>query len=415
MAINNDGTLYRPDRDLEGDYSTTTHKENVQFYTMNVRKQRQFKKKLITETIYEVRFSEEWTGEKLINVKQQLHEMFEKSIKEATSGANMDTDFGRIFISHEKLSPPIIIKPQPLNQLTAETVMQEIERVLHSEESLDINSTFEVHISKILIPSGSGGGIKIRNVSGPGNDLYKKRSIVTIPANNELNCLARSIVVCLARLEDPGSYNKVRDHRGNEQKKRALELHRLAGVRNDKPASFMDLPKFEHIIRRRIIVYSATTGNSSPIYQGTPYPGKSPIFLYHTAPVASGEMHPGHFDAVTSITGCLNSSFFCVTCLKPYDDKKKHFCETYCQMCWTHNCPSLLEPSGNLLSFVCTQCNRTFNDKECLDRHTQTKHGSTPKSACKLLWKCPSCKTTMKEQTELTLALSGGAQTAKIL
>ena len=251
---------------------------------MNVRKERKFKKGLITETIFDVKFDDQWNGRKVIEVKRQLHNVFERAIAEVTRNTDKQHDFGRIFINHEKLSPPIVIEPQPVIHLTADTIMQEIERVLHSEEDLDINSTSEVHVARIKVPSGSGGGITLRNVltTGQKDDRHRKRSMVVIKSKGNI-CMARSIAVCVARLEkDVRTYQAIRDSRGNAQLKSAMMLHKFADVPTNRPSTLMDIPKFEKVIKRRIVVFSTTTGNSEPLYRGTPYAGKETIFLYHS-------------------------------------------------------------------------------------------------------------------------------------
>ena len=45
--------------------TVTLEKELVNFYSMNVRKERKFKKGLITETIFDVKFDDQWNGRKV--------------------------------------------------------------------------------------------------------------------------------------------------------------------------------------------------------------------------------------------------------------------------------------------------------------------------------------------------------------
>ena len=158
----------------------------------------------------------------------------------------------------------------------------------------------------------------------------------------------------------------MRDSRLLLQRTRAYDLHRRAKVPVDRPATFLDIPRFEQVIRRRIVVYSAGTGNCTPVYRGTPFPGKSPIFLYYT-----GTSNNGHFDAIISITGCICSSFYGESRPKPYDDKKKHWCDTFCRRCLTHNCTSLTPACREMspTSIVCHTCNRTFLNQACFDTH----------------------------------------------
>ena len=96
----------------------------------------------------------------MIHAKQQLSDMFDDAISQATADADPSKDFARVFINHRKLNPPIIVKPQPVSSLTSETVLSEVERHLHTEGNLDMDDSFS-------------GKLKIRDVS---IDLDRKRS-----------------------------------------------------------------------------------------------------------------------------------------------------------------------------------------------------------------------------------------------
>ena len=91
------------------------------------------------------------------------------------------------------------------------------------------------------------------------------------------------------------------------------------------------------------------------------------------------------FYAIVSIAGFFSSSYFCVNCLKPYEKKTSHRCDTHCNVCLSDNCRKS-SPR------ICPNCNRTCRSPSCLQRHqTRTDRGVLP---CELKYKCLTCEKT---------------------
>ena len=72
-----------------------------------------------------------------------------------------------------------VIPQQPLYQLQAGAVLDEIKWVLHSEENLVVDNSLEIHVGMILIPQ-VGTLLPYTSLQEDNNGLLKKWSVVTI-------------------------------------------------------------------------------------------------------------------------------------------------------------------------------------------------------------------------------------------
>ena len=243
-----------------------------------------------------------------------MRQMFGDVLENVRPQNASDTDLVRIYVHHPELSVPITISPRQWSELNANVIMDKIEYVLSSKSELSIESGFEIHVGSINIPVASGTS-KIKIVSGPFSCLLKKRSLITIQNDDNL-CLARALVVGIAKQEKDERYHLIRNSKSPMQRKLAEIVHGQTGLPFNLPVSLKDIPLFEHVTQRQVVVFSATSANK-PIYVGTPRDKR--IYLYHTI-TARG----GHFDTIGSITGCLGVAYFCEKCFIGYQVKSKH-------------------------------------------------------------------------------------------
>ena len=379
--IGADGRLERPTIPIEEeDRSYQLAPLEVKHYDLELRKERTLKKNMAREVIYEVKFDDEWQNQRIVDIRDNLRGMFEDVIGRAREGLN-DNDLGRIYINQGNLWQPIVIPPRPLNELDAEVVMQEIEKVLQSEEDIAFDDSMEIHVGMINIPRVAGRPNTVKVIDQ--ESLKCKRSIVRVRNTDDSMCLARAIVVCMAKEANDPKYNIIRKSNRQLQKERAIALHHRAGIPYDQPCSFNNLPAFERAIDRQIIVFSAVKGNK-PIYVGE-NPKEQKVFLYHSfddnTHKESGSL--GHIDAIVNITGFIGTHYFCGHCLKGFSRRDKHRCEKYCKVCH-RNCPALEKESR-----VCSDCNQTCRSQKCFEQHKKaTKKGKPP---CDSFWKCLEC------------------------
>ena len=265
-------------------------------------------------------------------------------------------DLGRVVIQHDALNNPIVVPLRPWDDLNANTVMETIEKVLNSHENLSIDDSFDITVGSIELPKG-GARCRITRLEGEDNSLERKRSIVTI-VNNDKLCMARAISVSWAKLnrcsaaewkdiaQSRGSktnlelilehrkvpeshFKHLRKHGGKEQTDLAKAFSRLAGVPLNRPASLSDIPAFEDVLGVRVMVVSSRLGNK---FITTASTDERPcIYIYLVDDM--------HFHSLVNITGFFSSRYFCSQCLKHYNTREKHRCDTTCIICKRQNCP----------------------------------------------------------------------------
>lgn len=123
---------------------------------------------------FKVKFNEQWREEKLVDMYEKLHVMFDDVLSQARGH---DADLGRVVISHPNLNNPIVVPLQSWQNLNADRVMSEITKVLNSNETLSVDENLLVTVGTIDLPKGgswSGNKLSVTSLFGPNNSLMKK-------------------------------------------------------------------------------------------------------------------------------------------------------------------------------------------------------------------------------------------------
>jgi hypothetical protein len=301
----------------------------------------------------------------------------------------------RIFIRHPDFGGPMIHYPKYLEHVTVEDILTEIARRLHSAGFIPADSQLEINIAICTYPTGR------RKVTlWSSEDVKRKRSLVQI-VNSDNLCLPRSLVVAEANLKkdmfkDCGVesaqhylklYRKICGKRNSAQKKEALKLMQSAKIPCDREGRLTDLPLYESVLQRRIVVFS---NPEQKIYGGNPNYGKT-LFLYYS----SGGNGEGHFDTIVSMSGFMCKKHYCETCMTGYN--KQHSCIDLCFVCKRRQCPKLQET-------VCDHCHQKCRSQECYDLHLQPGWNKTTQevcpSKCKTNVHCLHCGMNLKERLE---------------
>ena len=366
------GRKRKSDEAVEGS-STSLPEEN--FYVIERVKEVKSSKFKTTGTDYVVRFNNTVSDLDLVESYERTQEIFEHLLRDVTAGMD-GKDQVRFVLRSTQLDTPISLPFMPLHQLTPERVFSQIERVIQSNQDFRLNDTVTVDIIHVKAPQGSG---RKRTILDIGEYLHKKRSIITIQNNDDL-CLARALVVAIAKIEKDPKYKSMVDSRNTIQERKARELHQAASVPLG-PCGIPEVKMFQsHLTNYEINIVSAEYNNSI-IYPARPSTSKAkPIYLY---------LHGGHYDVITSMPGFMCSAYYCHKCKRPYSDILGHLCVGMCGSCRSFNCNA--HDPNNVTNWYleCSQCNRGFSSQACYERHKEPI-GNT-RSVCEGIKKCGKC------------------------
>ena len=345
----------------------------------NVRKHHSQKFNMTAKN-YSVRFNNQLDNVDLLESQNRTYGIFDHLIKDVTEGMN-STDQVRFVLSSNQLQFPISLPFCPLEQLTTEKVLAQVEKVVQSNEEFRLNDTVNIDIIRVEMPQGSGRSKVRRQTWNIRDYLKKKGSVITINNKDDL-CLARALVVSIARIEKDPLYNQIIKSNRPVQREKAFDLHEAANVPLG-PCGLNKVDLFQHyLVQYQIIVVSGDQNNTiiyPPKPPANPNPEKS-IYLYYQA---------DHFDVITSLPGFLNTNYFCHACHKGYDHTTDHLCDEMCQSCRGFGCT--IEDNG----MTCQECHRLFKNQVCYDRHKQEPLDGSGKTVCEKIKKCPKCHNSM--------------------
>ena len=332
----------------------------------------------MTAKNYGVHFNNVLDDVDLLESRKRTYGIFDHLIKDVTEGMN-PYDQVRFVLSSNQLQTPIAIPFCSLEELTTEKVLSHVEKVVQSNEEFHLNTTVNIDVIRVEMPHGSG---RLKRTTLNIRDYLRKKKSV-IPINNRDNlCLARALVVNIARIEKDPRYIRIIEPGNSIQRERAFDLHEAANVPLG-PCGLNEVDLFQqHLVNYQIIVVSGDQDNAiiyPPQPRTNPNPEKS-IYLYYQT---------NHFDAVSSLPAFLNTNYFCHACHKAYDHTTDHLCDGMCYSCRGFGC--VIQGNG----MMCNECKRLFKNQVCYDRHKQEPINGGGKTVCEKIRKCPKCKQSM--------------------
>ncbi|CAC5364845.1 unnamed protein product [Mytilus coruscus] len=277
----------------------------------------------------------------------------------------METDdLIRISIQCPELDFPITIPFMKVAQLSAETMLREIEKVLQSYEQFVLDSSLEIEITHVDMPKGSGR--KSCKFVDIGRFLKDKKCIIQIQNNDEL-CCARALITAKANIDKHPKWESIR--KGCKiQQDMAIELHEKANI-HLKACDLEDIKQFPRAMNDCQIHVVSKEHFNGIIFQGPEAEKK--IYLYH---------HNEHYDVITSMPAFLNRSYYCNICQKGYQHKEEHKCNNICTSC--HK----IHEIENKEWIYCKDCNRYFQGDVCFQLHA--KKTSQGRSTCTSYYRC---------------------------
>ena len=336
------------------------------FYVIESSKKTKSKKFRMTATDHTIRFTNVASDLDLIESYERTQKIFEQLLNDVTEGMN-ERDQVRFVLRSTQLDTPISMPFMPVIQLTPERVFSQIERVIQSNRDFRLNDTVTVDIIHVEAPQGSGRSkrttLNIREY------LHKKNTVITIRNNDNL-CLARALVVAIAKVQNAPNYKDLTKPGRRTLEIKARELHTAANVPLG-PCGIPEVELFQKYLTNYEINIVSGNHDNSIIYPPKPSTNNNvtPIYLY---------LHDNHYDVITSMPGFLSEKYFCHTCRQSYAYKFDHLCPGMCKSCRSYNC-FVNDPLG------CNECNRWFKSRACYDCHKEQVDGA--KSVCQAVKK----------------------------
>jgi hypothetical protein len=146
-----------------------------------------------------------------------------------------------------------------LRDLTVETIMHILERVINSNLRVSLSRQFRIDIVIIRPPNGNGTmKLTCAELDDVMNEHFYKRSIVEIPnIVNDHTCASRAIVVAMANLRNDKNYSNIRNpKRYTTQLRQARALLWEVNLPDDRAIDVSEFNAFE-------IYYDADIGCAS--------------------------------------------------------------------------------------------------------------------------------------------------------
>ena len=350
------------------------------YYEITGTKERRSKKFSATIKDTEIRFNNTVENMDLIDDRKRTYTIIQHLVDDVTGGIK-DRDQIHFVLRTEQLETPIALPFMPRAQFTPERVFAAVERVVQSNREFRLNDTVHVNVWHVEMPEGSGRSRKKRTETILRKYLLKSQSVVVIENHDDL-CLARALVVAIAKAENDPYYHYLRACDSGQQRK-ARELHIAAGVPFG-PCGLEEVRLFQrHLTRYEINIVSLLQNNTiiyPPPEQAAP--DKTPIYL---------ALHNNHYDVITKLPSFLKQAYFCHKCRKGYSSKFDHLCPEMCGSCRAYECT---RDDGDAIP--CDQCKRHFKSRACYDRHKVRVSGT--KSICDTIHKCLKCKRSMDKR-----------------
>ena len=286
---------------------------------------------------------------KLDDVKE-LYYIFQELVNTVKKRRKLsNNDMIRIVIQNEDLPKAISTKIKRVQDFE----LADLDNIIRILEYRAINlEKCNIIVQSVKIPTGKGRLLLTKD------NILRKSCIITIK-NNDTICLARAITTAYANLH-PENWSTTQLKNGFNasrklQKDEAMKLHKEANVEiNEYGNDLSDVEKFAKYIDIEINIIDSEQFNSI-IYtanKGT----EDKIYLFKTR---------NHFDVIKSMTGFMDTPYYCHECKKAYTKRDKHKCLSKCLSCFTYNKNTKCDGK----TIFCKKCNRKFFGKRCFNNH----------------------------------------------
>ena len=226
------------------------------------------KKFEMTATDHTIRFNSVLGELDLIESYERTQAIFDHLLNDVTRDMNKK-DQVRFVLRSNQLDKPISLPFMSVEQLTSERLFSQSERVIQSNQDFRLNDTVTVDIIHVEAPQGSGRRSK-RTTLDIREYLHKKGSVITINNRGDKLCLARALIVAVARIEkQPGYKSLIKTGGETRQQVKAMDLHLAANVPFG-PCGLPEVDLFQKYLTNYEINIVSSSHNDSIIYPPKP-------------------------------------------------------------------------------------------------------------------------------------------------
>ena len=157
--------------------------QEPEYYQIQPGRSYHSKKFNMTAKNYSVHFNNALGDVDLLESRNRTYRIFDQLIEDVTRGINPN-DQVRFVLQSDQLQFPISIPFCPLEELTVEKVLSNVEKVVQSNEDFRLNDTVTINLNHVEMPRGSG---KCKRTTLNIRDhLKKKKSVILINNRDDL-------------------------------------------------------------------------------------------------------------------------------------------------------------------------------------------------------------------------------------
>ncbi|XP_067216278.1 uncharacterized protein [Linepithema humile] len=328
-------------------------------------------------------------GEVYTRLENAFREIHSYTIFSCVPGDYVGLSFDSPALSHG----PAGISFRPANDLTPENIWNLVSLLAQSSGGLNVPQEFNIRVFRITPPAGCGYNAL---------DIVGKRSILTINNSDNL-CFPRALVTAQINNERGNvrtgelhaRWNAVRTRNSSSQRELAGELTKKVGIAiPEVGCGIREIEHFQQYLAAEnvaIIVYNSDTfgRGGKPLFDGTAVLAslhREPISRLNILFVAESR----HYSVILNLRAAVGSRGYCIPCNVAYrSDAKGHRCSNKCPRC--NMVPTCERFEHERIR--CTECNREFFNRACLERHCAQKSYDehSLQSVCSVIRFCSEC------------------------
>lgn len=302
----------------------------------------------------------------LFDLEDAIDDMYEKMMHEELKKFDPD-DLYSCYIRNNDLNSDIFIPYRKIKNFDKQDFLNNIFEVAQSNKAFLLDGKLEVELSITKTMKGNGKVKPPRTIKD-----FRKKELSTVIINTEKNCFWKALVLCIAKYNKEPKEIWLRLLRDShlELTYRAKEMCDYLQGKWNHPVTLDMIKEYQDKLSPHWSLNIIDQGNRHNRLFGGILTGKNVFLEYDTI------FH--HFNCITTITGYLKKSYYCIKCHQGFKDITDHKCDYTCEKCFNR-------PKCQVYNEVyCENCNRVLNNEICNNNHK--------KIVCKNVKVCKICK-----------------------